>query len=154
VKAILSYLAFLVLVFLAPAIGAFSAPGEWYAGLTKPDWNPPGWLFGPVWTVLYVMIATAGWLVWRQGGVQENRLVLAAFLLQLVLNAAWTPLFFGLHAMGIAFAEILCLWGAILAFILLAWPQHRAAALLLVPYLGWVTFAAVLNFTLWRLNPS
>lgn len=152
-KNLLTFLGFVVLVFCAPALGAFSQPGEWYDGLVKPSWNPPGWLFGPVWTALYLMIATSGWLVWRKGGLRENRAGLGAWLGQLVLNAAWTPLFFGMQAMGAAFVEIVCMWAAILLTIVLFWRGgHRAAALLLTPYLGWVSFATVLNFTLWRLN--
>lgn len=127
-------------------------PGEWYAGLNKPAWNPPGWLFGPVWSALYTMMAVAAWLVWRRGGFAAQRRPLGWFLAQLVLNAVWTPLFFGLHRPGVAFAEILLLWLAIAWTIAAFWRVHRTAAWLLAPYLAWVSFAAVLNGTLWRLN--
>jgi len=143
----------LLACFAAAAAGAWFPPGEWYAQLRKPAWNPPNWIFGPVWTALYTMMATAAWLVWRRGGLPGQRVPLALFVAQLLLNAAWTPLFFGLRAPGLAFAGILLLWLAILATILAFWRAHRPAAALLAPYLAWVTFAAVLNHTLWRLNP-
>ncbi len=127
-------------------------PGEWYASLRKPSWNPPGWIFGPVWTALYAMMAVAAWLVWRRGGFAAQRRPLGWFLAQLALNAAWTPLFFGLHWPGVAFAEIVLLWLAIVATLAAFRRVSRTATLLLVPYLLWVTFATVLNFTLWRLN--
>jgi benzodiazapine receptor len=144
----------LVLCFSAAALGAIFLPGEWYAALRKPSWNPPAWIFGPAWTTLYIMMAVAAWLVWRRGGCWAQRKPLGLFLLQLVLNAAWTPLFFGWHKPGLAFAEIVMLWFAILATLLVFWKVHRGAGLLLLPYLAWVTFAAALNFTLWRLNSS
>ncbi|MGB0578736.1 MAG: TspO/MBR family protein [Limisphaerales bacterium] len=143
----------LVICFAASAIGAFFMPGEWYAQLNKPEWNPPGWLFGPVWTLLYAMMAVAAWLVWKQGGFAGQRRPLELFLGQLSLNAAWSPLFFGLREPGIAFAEIVILWLAIVGTITAFYRVNRTAAGLLLPYLAWVTFAAVLNFTLWRLNP-
>ncbi|MFM1770034.1 MAG: hypothetical protein RJA22_2563 [Verrucomicrobiota bacterium] len=146
------WLGWVLACFAAAASGALFMPGAWYASITKPSWNPPSWLFGPVWTTLYVLMATAAWLVWRQGGFAAQKRPLGWFLAQLVLNAAWTPLFFGLHWMGVALAEMLLLWAAILITLLAFRPLSRAAAWLLVPYLAWVSFAAVLNFTLWRLN--
>ena len=143
----------LALCFGAASLGAVFMPGEWYAALQKPSWNPPGWIFGPVWSALYAMMAVAAWLVWRRGGFATQRRPLALFLGQLTLNAAWTPLFFGLHRPGIAFAEIILLWLAIAATLVVFRPVNRVAAWLLAPYLAWVGFAAVLNFTLWRLNP-
>lgn len=136
----------------AATFGAIFTPGEWYAGLTKPGWNPPNWLFGPVWSLLYLMMAVAAWLVWRQRGRQRVRAPLCVYGFQLVLNALWSWLFFGLHRMGLALAEILLLAVMILATIVLFWRVSRAAGLLLVPYLAWVSFAAFLNFTLLRLN--
>ena len=141
-----------LLCFAAAAMGGLFMPGEWYASLKKPLWNPPGWIFGPVWSALYMMMAVAAWLVWRQGGWDKQRKPLLLFLAQLALNAFWTPLFFGLHWTGVAFAEILLLWVAIAWTITAFRPVHRVAAWLLVPYLAWVSFAAVLNGTLWRLN--
>jgi tryptophan-rich sensory protein len=138
--------------FVAAAMGGLFMPGEWYASLRKPSWNPPGWIFGPVWTVLYTMMAVAAWMVWRRGGWGKQRTPLLVFLAQLMLNALWTPLFFGLQRPGLAFAEILLLWLAIVVTIVVFNPVSRPAMLLLVPYLAWVSFAAALNFTLWRLN--
>ena len=142
----------LALCFCAAALSAIFMPAEWYASLKKPSWNPPGWIFGPVWTALYAMMAVAAWLVWRRGGFAAQRGPLMLFLTQLALNAAWTPLFFGLRRPGVAFAEILLLWLAIAWTIGIFWRVHRVAAWLLAPYLAWVSFAAALNFALWRLN--
>ncbi len=142
----------LLLCFAAAAFGSLFMPGEWYAQLNKPTWNPPNWIFGPVWTALYTMMAVAAWLVWCRGGFATQRGPLGWFLLQLLLNAAWSPLFFGLHNPGLAFAEILLLWFAILGTMVAFWRVQRLANLLLIPYLAWVTFAAFLNFTLWQLN--
>ena len=143
----------LVLCFSAASLGAFFMPGEWYTMLKKPSWNPPAWIFGPVWSSLYTMMAVAAWLVWKRGGFAAQRRPLRLFLVQLALNGAWSPLFFGLHWPGVAFAEILLLWLAILTTLRAFRPVSRVAAWLLAPYLAWVTFAAVLNFMLYRLNP-
>lgn len=151
-RAALALVVWLVLCFGAASLGGIFMPGEWYATLKKPSWNPPGWIFGPVWTALYTMMAVAAWLVWKRGGFAAQRKPLALFLTQLVLNAAWTPLFFGLHLPGIAFAEIVMLWLAIASTLAAFRPVSTAAAWLLAPYLAWVSFAAVLNFALWRLN--
>jgi tryptophan-rich sensory protein len=151
-KNVLALIGWLLLCFLPALLGAVFTPGEWYAGLNKPAWNPPNRIFGPVWSALYAMMAVAAWLVWRRGGFAAQRRPLGWFLVQLVLNAAWTPLFFGLHLPGLAFAEILLLWLAIIWTVIEFWRVHRAAGWLLMPYLTWVTFAAVLNGTLWMLN--
>jgi len=151
-KMILGLCGWLLLCFAAASPGAVFMPGEWFAALKKPAWNPPGWVFGPVWTALYAMMAAAAWLVWQRGGWKEQRKPLLIFLAQLALNALWTPLFFGLHRPGVAFAEIVLLWLAIVATLVAFRPVNRTAAWLLVPYLAWVSFAAVLNGTLWRLN--
>ena len=148
----LGLVGWLVACFLAASLGAVFMPGEWYAALKKPAWNPPAWIFGPVWTALYTMMAVAVWLVWKRGGFLAHRRPLALFLTQLVLNAAWTPLFFGLHQPGFAFVEMVALWLAIAATLAAFWPFSRASAWLLAPYLAWVSFAAALNFALWRLN--
>lgn len=142
----------LLLCFAAAAFGSLFLPGEWYAQLRKPTWNPPSWIFGPVWTALYTMMAFAAWLVWGRGGFAAQRGPLGLFLLQLLLNASWSPLFFGLHHPGLAFAEIVLLWLAILGTVVAFWKVQRLASVLLLPYLAWVSFAAVLNFTLWQLN--
>jgi translocator protein len=151
-KSALLLAGWLGLCFGAAAFGGFFGPGEWYATLKKPAWNPPGWVFGPVWTALYTMMAVAAWLVWQHGGFANQRRPLTLFLVQLALNAAWTPLFFGLHLPGLAFAEILLLWLAIAATVTSFRGVSRPATWLLAPYLAWVTFAAALNFALWRLN--
>ena len=142
-----------VLLCYAPAfLGVYFRPDEWYAQLRKPAWTPPGWLFGPVWTLLYGMMAAASFLVWRRGGFVAQRRALGLFLFQLVLNAAWSPLFFGMHSPALAFADIVLLWLTLLATIVAFWKVQVAAAVLLLPYLGWVSFASALNLALWRLN--
>lgn len=148
-KAAATLVAIVAVTFLAPALGAWAQPGEWYASLRKPAWNPPAWLFGPVWTALYLMMATAAWLVWRRGG---PRRALTAYGVQLALNAAWTPIFFGLKMPGLAFAEILLMLAAIVVTAREFARTSRVAAALLAPYIAWVLFASFLNFTLWRLN--
>jgi benzodiazapine receptor len=143
----------LILCFATTAPAALFPPAEWYAALNKPSWHPPSWVFGPVWTTLYAMMAVSAWLVWRQGGFARQKGPLGLFLVQLALNAAWSPLFFGLQQPGAAFVCIIALWLAIAATILVFRRVHRIAAWLLVPYIAWVSFAAVLNGVLWRLNP-
>jgi tryptophan-rich sensory protein len=145
---------FAVACFLAALTGAWFPPGDWYARLRKPPWRPPNWVFAPAWTVLYVMIALAGWLAWRKAGFAGAGLALAAYALQLILNAAWTPLFFGLRRPDLGFFAIVLLWLSIVATIALFAPIDAIAALLLAPYLAWVTFAAALNFAVWRLNSA
>ena len=145
-------LLFLVVTFGAAAIGSIATTpniATWYATLSKPSWNPPNWIFGPVWTALYTSMAVAAWLVRRQGGLWQWPLAL--FAVQLALNAAWSWLFFGFHAPGAAFIEVVALFAAIAATTAAFWPRSMAAILML-PYLGWVAFASVLNFTIWRLN--
>jgi tryptophan-rich sensory protein len=148
----LALVGWLALCFAASLTGLFVSTNGWYAGLHKPSWNPPAWVFGPAWTLLYVLMAIAAWLVWREGGWKGQRLALGLFLLQWLLNALWTPLFFGMHRSGLAVAEIILLWLALAATLWSFWRVRRVAGVLLVPYLAWVTFAAALNFTLWRLN--
>ncbi|WP_431924108.1 TspO/MBR family protein [Micromonospora wenchangensis] len=144
-------LGFGVAVAVAAAIGGLGVSGtrDEYASLQQPPWAPPGWLFGPVWTVLYALIAVAGWLVWRRVGFGP---VLWAWTVQLVLNAVWTPLFFGAGRYGLAFAEIVLMWLAIAVTVAAFWRISRPAAALLLPYWAWVTFAAALNFSIWQLN--
>ena len=153
IPSILVLVAFVGACFLAAATGAVFPPGDWYERLAKPSWRPPNWLFAPVWTVIYLTIAVSGWLVWRKYGFAGAALLpLAIYLLQLVLNAAWTPIFFGLRRPDLAFFEILMLWLSIVATIATFRSLNAAAAWLLLPYLAWVTFAAALNFTIWRMN--
>ncbi len=146
-------LAFNAACFAAALSGAFFRPGEWYERLVKPRWRPPNWLFAPVWTALYVTIAVSGWLVWREAGFSGAPLALAVYAFQLVLNAAWSPIFFGLHRPDLGFLDIVLVWLSIAATMLLFYPVHAGAAWLLLPYLLWVSFAAALNYAVWRLNP-
>ncbi len=148
----LTLIGWLVLCFTAAGTAVFVSTDGWYAALHKPSWNPPAWVFGPAWTLLYIMMAVAAWLVWREGGWKTQGRTLGLFLLQWLLNALWTPLFFGLHRPGLAFAGIILLWLAIAATLASFWRVRKAAGILLVPYLAWVSFAAALNFTIWRLN--
>jgi translocator protein len=149
---VLALIGWLALCFAAASTGVFVSTGDWYSSLNKPSWNPPSWLFGPVWSVLYCVMAIAAWLVWCQGGWQRQRIPLALFILQLALNAMWTPLFFGLHVPGFAFGELCLLWLALVSTLVLFWRVRPLAGIMLIPYLGWVSFAAFLNFTIWRLN--
>lgn len=148
----LGLLGWISLTFLAPAAGATSLPDAWYAGLVKPAWNPPGWVFGPVWTVLYLLMAVAAWMVWRRGGWKTQGPALRMYGIQLGLNAAWSPLFFRFHQPLAAFADIVLLWIAICLTLRAFATAHKPAAFLLIPYLLWVSFAAALNWTLFLLN--
>ncbi|WP_344653792.1 TspO/MBR family protein [Cryptosporangium japonicum] len=143
---------FLLAAFAAAALGGVASAdaGTYYDGLDRPAWAPPAWLFGPVWTVLYTMIGVAGWLVWRRVGLRP--LPFGLYAGQLVLNAAWTWLFFAFEQPGVAFAEIAVLWLVIAANAVVFARVSRLAGLLLVPYLLWVGYAAALNLTLWILN--
>jgi len=143
----------LALCFSAAAFGGLFGPGEWYAQLWKPSWNPPNRIFGPVWTTLYIMMAVAAWRVWRLDNDGRRRKALVLFLVQLCLNAAWTPLFFGLKHPALAFGDIVLLWLALGATTAAFFKMDRVAGWLMVPYLAWVSFAAVLNAALWRMNP-
>jgi tryptophan-rich sensory protein len=156
----MSNLAKLLIALAVPlAVGGLSgfatAAGvaAWYPTLVKPAFNPPAWVFGPVWTLLYVMMGVAAFLVWRQGlGADGVRLALGVFLLQLLLNGAWSLLFFGLRSPAWAFVDIVALWLAIGGTVWLFWRVRPAAGLLLLPYWAWVSFAAVLNGSIWSLN--
>ena len=125
----------------------------WYAELSKPSFNPPDWAFGVVWPILYIMMGVAAFLIWRKGtGSKQVKIALGLFLVQLVLNGMWTPIFFGLHMMGLALAEIILLWMAVLATIVGFWRLSKTAACLLIPYILWVSFAITLNASHWYLN--
>ncbi len=145
----------LVICFAAAGVGGAvttpKIPG-WYAALAKPSWNPPNWIFGPVWSALYLAMAVAAWLVWRQGGLFDAATPLALFGIQLFLNVLWSCLFFGLQNAGAAMIDILLLWAAIAATMVTFWRRSTVAGILYVPYLAWVTFAVALNFAIWRLN--
>lgn len=140
-----------LLVVLAASSGAFFQPGAWYSTLRKPNWTPPDWAFGAVWSVLYLMIAIAGWQVWKAAPT-STAMWLWGF--QLAANAAWSGLFFGMRRMDLAFYDVLLLWLLVAGFFLAAWPISALAALLFLPYLAWVTTAGALNWTVWRMNPA
>ena len=146
----------LVLVYLAAAIGALASieAESFYAGLVQPDWAPPSSVFGPVWTVLYALMGIAAWLVWRSAGFHGARSALMLFVVQLLLNALWSWLFFAWRQGGVAFAEVLVLLVMIAATVVAFWRIRPLAGALLLPYLTWVAFASVLNFATWRLNPQ
>lgn len=141
--------AFVAVTFLAPLTGAIARPDEWYFALARPVWTPPPWLFGPVWTLLYLMMAVAAWMVWKRAGTTRP---LEWWAVQLMLNAAWSPLFFGLHRLGLAVIVIAALWLAIAATIRAFAAVDRRAAWLLVPYLAWVSYASALNVAIWQMN--
>lgn len=145
-----TYLVFLVLVVGGGLlIGSSNVPDGWYADLSKPSFNPPNWLFGPVWTVLYVVIAVVGartWLRARRGGA------MTAWWAQLLVNFLWSPVFFSLHSIGGALVIVFAMAGTVIAFIALTWRSDRLSALLFVPYLAWVCFAAALNASILWLN--
>lgn len=151
-RSAIALLGWLALTFAASATGVFVSTGGWYAGLAKPPWNPPSWLFGPVWTTLYVLMSVAAWLVWREGGWRAQKRALGLYLVQWALNALWTPIFFGMHRPGLAFAEILALDAAVLGTLIVFWRVRRLAGLLLAPYALWVLFATILNGVIWHLN--
>lgn len=152
----LGLLGWLTLAFAAAAAGAFASAsaGEFYAALVRPSWAPPGWVFGPVWSVLYACMGIAAWLVWRARGFAAARGALLLFVAQLAVNALWTWLYFAWRLGGLAFAEILLLWGLIVATMISFRRVSSAAAALLLPYLAWVSFAAALTLATWRLNPG
>lgn len=146
---------FIALALAVGAIGGLataSSVTSWYPTLAKPAFNPPNAVFGPVWTTLYILMAIAAWRVWRTPASLQRRTALALYGLQLALNLAWSLLFFGLRSPALALAEIVVLWLAITATIAAFARLDRLAALMLAPYLAWVSFASVLNFEIWRLN--
>lgn len=152
---VLGLVGWIALCLAAAGVGSsvtISQIPTWYAGLNKPSFNPPNWIFGPVWTTLYLMMATSAWLVWAKSGWLEAPGALGLFCFQLLLNTAWSVLFFGLENPLAAAIEIVVLWLAIGATILAFWRHQRFAAILLLPYLAWVSFAAVLNYSIVAIN--
>ena len=141
----------LALTLVAAAAGALASAdaGSFYRLLERPDWSPPGWLFGPAWTTLYILMGVAAWLVWRRHGWRGARGALTLYVVQLFFNALWTWLFFVWHQGALAFVEILLLWALIVATMAAFARRHAVATLLLVPYLGWVSFACALTFATW-----
>lgn len=144
----------LLAVVAASALGglATSSAAQEYGRLEQPGFAPPSWVFGPTWTVLYVLMAVAAWLVWRTGPSAETTRALALYAVQLVLNAAWTPLFFGLGWRGIAFAELCVLLVVLVCTVVAFWRRRVIAGAMLLPYVAWSAFALCLNFAVWQLN--
>lgn len=145
-----SLAAFLVFTMgIGALIGASNAPGDWYEGIAKPSFNPPNWIFGPVWTLLYALVAIAGWRTWQKG---PQGLPMQIWFLQMAVNFTWSPVFFTLHQMGVAGLIIGAMVLLTLVFIQMTWKPDRLTALLMLPYLAWISFAGVLNTTLWWIN--
>ena len=155
-KQALGLLGWLLLTFAAAALGAVASvdAGAFYQQLARPAWAPPGWLFGPVWTLIYCLMGIAAWLVWRAHGFRGARSALALFVVQLAANALWSWVFFVWHEGAWAFAEIVLLWCLIVGTVVAFWRLHALGAALLLPYLAWVTFACALTLSTWRLNPT
>jgi tryptophan-rich sensory protein len=150
VNRIFSLILFIVFVLgTGLVLGGLTVPGGWYADLVKPTFNPPAWLFGPVWTVLYVLIAIAGWITW---GRDRTGRAMQLWWMQMLLNFLWTPIYFGMHQIGLALVVILLLLASIIAFIVAAWRSDRVSARIFVPYAAWVAFASVLNASILVLN--
>jgi translocator protein len=152
ITSIFVLIGFVCICFVAATTGAMFRPGDWYERLRKPAWRPPNWVFPPAWTFLYLTIAVSGWLVWRTSGFASAVFPFAIYLVQLILNASWSPIFFGMRRPDLAFIEVVMLWLSIIATIAAFHRVNAVAAWLLLPYLAWVTFAAALNLTIWRLN--
>ncbi len=155
-RQLLGLAGWLLLSFAVAALGAIASvnAASYYGSLAQPSWAPPAWVFGPVWSALYLMMGVAAWLVWRRGGWSTAPVALWLFVVQLALNALWSWLFFAWHQGALAFVDIVVLWLAIVATMVAFWRQRAWAGVLLLPYLGWVSFAALLCFTVWRLNPQ
>jgi len=155
-RLVLGLIGWASLTFAAAALGAFASveAAAFYAQLVRPSWAPPGWLFAPVWSALYALMALSAWLVWRDRGFAGARMPLALFIAQLAANALWSWLFFAWRQGGLALAEVVLLWCLIVATIVAFQRISTLAAVLLYPYLAWVTFASALTFSVWRLNPG
>lgn len=150
-----SLIVFIGLNFAAALSGAFFSPGAWYEKLEKPSWQPPNWAFPVVWTVLYILNAVAGWIVWEAVGVAgAGFFALVVYVVSLVLNAGWSALFFGMRRMQLALWEALALWLSVALQIILFYQIVPAAGLILLPYLVWVSIAVWLNRTMLKLNPT
>lgn len=152
VKAVIAF-AVPQLVGLSGSLFTDNSEGSWFQTLAKPEWNPPGWVFGPVWTLLYILMGLALYLVWKSDAPPRlKRPALTLWVLQMIFNFLWSLLFFGMHQMDIAFYEIVALWILILLTIFAFARISKLAAWLLVPYISWVSFAALLNYSIWQMN--
>ena len=148
---VLTFIVFLALVAGTAFFGGLWGANSWYRSLSKPGWTPPDWLFPAMWTLLYTLMAIAGWLVWNTPS-ESRTLLLSLWGVQLVLNGLWSYIFFGRRSIRLALADIAALWLVIAAFVIAAWPVNMLAAILFVPYLAWVSYAAALNADIWRRN--
>ncbi len=151
IKCILS-LVFIIGIGSLGGIFTITEIPNWYAGLNKPSFNPPNWLFGPVWTLLYTLMAISFYLIWKQVDSQQKKLAILFFMVQFILNFCWSMIFFKYHLIGWALVEILVMWIFILITIFHFWKLSKTAAILLWPYLFWVSFASILNAAIFKLN--
>ncbi len=156
IKQLSGLLGWLLIVFIAAVLGSLASTqaGDFYTLLELPAWAPPAKVFGPVWSVLYLLIAISAWIAWRERGLSGARTAFTLFFSQLFLNSLWTWLFFAWQLGALAFVEIIILWGLIICTAVSFWRIKPLAGILLFPYLGWVTFAAALAFSAWRRNPA
>lgn len=155
-RQILGLVGWLLISFAAAAAGAFATGisiGNWYPHIAKPVWTPPTWVFPPVWITLFTLMAISAWLVWRRGGFVAARLPLTLFLIQLALAAVWSAIFFSMERPDLAAIEISVLWVMLILTCIAFWNRSRPAALLLLPYLLWITYAAALTIQIARMNP-
>jgi benzodiazapine receptor len=148
----LALLGWIAISFLPSMSDIFVSPDEWYHALNKPSWTPPPWVFGPIWTILYFAMGVAAWLVFESRGLSRHSAALLLFITQLIFNGMWSLIFFGWHQIGLAFIEIVILWFLVIATFVLFRRAQKWAGILLIPYLVWLTIAAALNFSIWRLN--
>jgi benzodiazapine receptor len=151
----LGLIGFLIACFAIGGLGGlitYPAIQGWYNTLNKPSWNPPNWVFGPVWNLLFLLAAIAVWLVWRRQGMAGARLQMAIFTVQLALNLLWSAVFFGLHRPDLALIVALLLWIAVAAMVVTFRRVRPLAGILMIPYCAWVTFAIVLNYSIWQMN--
>lgn len=151
---IISLAVFLIISFSVAAFGSmftWASLSDWYITLKKPSFNPPGWVFGPVWTFLYITIAISGWIIWNKKETNVKSIIII-FSIQILLNGLWSPIFFGMKKPELAFYEICFLLISIIAYIILSWPVSKKSSLLFIPYFIWVSFATVLNYNIWQLN--
>lgn len=149
---IIGLVVWILICFIPAIIGSQFGPGDWYQTLTKPEWNPPNWIFGPVWTLLYISMGISVWIIWKNYGLKTAAIPITFFIAQLILNALWSWFFFGLENVGLAFIDIVALWTLIFITLILFWKLNTWSGVLLLPYIAWVSFATVLNYNIWQLN--
>lgn len=152
IKKALTLLLWIIICSLAGILGAQFEPGTWYELLQKPSWTPPDWVFPVVWPILYVLMGISAWILWQKERISVYDRAFRWFFAQLILNALWSWIFFGMNLIAIGLVEILLLWVTLLFTILHFWNRNRSAGLLLIPYLLWVSYASALNFAIWQMN--